>query len=369
MESVRKTVMTWSRVIAVLLVLGAAGWIASGHFGIGKSEREKPQTAQSQAAGPKKFRVSVVEAKVEERARRLTISGRTEADHRTMATSRTNGIVREIRVRRGAAVNEGDVIAVLSDEAREAQVEQARARLDQRQKETEARRRLIDAGNLPKLNLVQLEADLKAAEAALAQAEAERNRGLVTAPIAGIVNELPAEIGQALQPGASVAEVISLNPMLAVVELSERRIGGVHVGEAASVRLATGTSVEGSVRFVSSRASPQTRTYRVEVEIPNADRRIPDGITCEVGLMLAAVPAVRMARSALTFSSEGRLGVRVVGEGNRVAFVPVTLVEDEPDYLWVSGIANGMRVIVQGQDFVREDQVVEPVPVAAQVAL
>ena len=361
--------MTWSRIIAVLLVLAAGGWIASGHFGIGKSEREKPQTAQSQAAVPKPFRVSVVEARVEERARRLTISGRTEADHRTMATARANGIVREIRVRRGSAVKEGDVIAVLSDEAREAQVEQARARLDQRQKETEARRRLIEAGNLPKLNLVQLEADLKAAEASLAQAEAERNRGLVTAPLAGIVNELPAEIGQALQPGASVAEVIGLDPMLAVVEVSERRIGGVHVGERASVRLVTGTSVDGMVRFVSSRASPQTRTYRIEIEIPNGDGRIPDGITCEVVLKLAAVPATRMARSALTFSSEGRLGVRVVGAGNRVAFVPVTLVEDEPEHLWVSGIADGARVIVQGQDFVKEDQVVEPVAAAAQAAL
>jgi membrane fusion protein, multidrug efflux system len=361
--------MTWSRVVAIVLVLAAVGWIASGHFGVGKAEREKPQTAQSQAAGRKPFRVSVMDARVEDRARRLTLSGRTEADHRTMATSRTNGIVREIRVRRGSAVKEGDVIAVLSDEAREAQVDQARARLDQRQKETEARRRLIDAGNLPKLNLVQLEADLKAAEAALAQAEAERNRGLVTAPIAGIVNELPAEIGQALQPGASVAEVISLDPMLAVVEISERRMGGVHVGEPAAVRLASGTSVEGTVRFVSNRASPQTRTYRVEIEIPNADGAIPDGITSEVVLKLAPVPAVRMARSALTFSSDGRLGVRVVGTDNRVAFVPVTLVEDESDHLWVAGLANGMRVIVQGQDFVKEDQVVEPVPAAAQAAL
>jgi membrane fusion protein, multidrug efflux system len=361
--------MTWSRVVAFVLVLAAAGWIGSGYFGIGKTEREKPQTAQSQVAAPKPFRVSVVPAQVEERARRLTLSGRTEADHRTMATARANGIVREIRVRRGSAVKEGEVLAVLSDEAREAQVEQARARLDQRVKETDARRKLIEAGNLPKLNLMQLEADLKAAEAALAQAEAERNRNLVTAPIAGIVNELPAEIGQALQPGASVAEVIALDPMLAVVEISERRMGGAHVGERAAVRLATGTAVEGTVRFVSSRASPQTRTYRVEIEIPNHDGAIPDGITCEVVLKLAPVPAVRMARSALTFSSEGRLGVRVVGADNRVGFVPVTLVEDEPDHLWIAGIPNGTRVIVQGQDFVKEDQVVEPVPMAAQAAL
>ena len=64
-------------------------------------------------------------------------------------------------------------------------------------------------------------------------------------------------------------------------------------------------------------------------------------MTAEVSLWLAPVPATRMARSALTFSSEGKLGVRVVGEGDKVAFLPVALVEDEADYLWVSGIPKG----------------------------
>ena len=78
--------------------------------------------------------------------------------------------------------------------------------------------------------------------------------------------------------------------------------------------------------------------------------------------MLAAVPAVRVPRSALTFSSEGKLGVRVVGEGGKVAFVPVAVVEDALDQLWLGGVADGARVIVQGQDFVKEGEVVDTVP-------
>src|SRR5262249_28444979 len=91
------------------------------------------------------------------------------------------------------------------------------------------------------------------------------------------------------------------------------------------------------------------------------DGAMPDGITAEVSLPQAPVPATRVPRSALTISSTGDIGVRIVNEANVVAFVPVRVVEDAQTSMWVAGIADGSRVIVQGQDFVREGQQVEPV--------
>jgi multidrug efflux system membrane fusion protein len=112
-------------------------------------------------------------------------------------------------------------------------------------------------------------------------------------------------------------------------------------------------------------ASASTRTYRVDVEIPNADLLIPDGITAEVTIPLSAVPAARVPRSALTFSSAGDLGVHVADTAGKVAFVPVGVVEDEQQIMWVSGLEDRTRVIVQGQDFVREGQTVETVEAEA----
>ena len=53
---------------------------------------------------------------------------------------------------------------------------------------------------------------------------------------------------------------------------------------------------------------------------------------------------------------------------SKVDFVPVKVVEDEQSFMWVSGIADGAQVIVQGQDFVSEGQVVEAVPAVATVS-
>jgi multidrug efflux system membrane fusion protein len=227
--------------------------------------------------------------------------------------------------------------------------------------------KLVEQGTMPKLEAVNLETQFKAAEAGLAAAEAEKDRSIVRAPWSGIVNDVPVEVGQAVlqMMGKEIAQIVSIDPILAVVEVAERNLAGVHVGDAAEIRLVTGTKATGKVRFISKSASANTRTYRVDVEVPNADGAIPDGITAEVAIPLAAVPATRVPRSALTFSSAGDLGVRVVDTGNKVLFTPVSVVDDQQENMWVRGLADGAHIIVQGQDFVREGQVVEPVAAEA----
>jgi membrane fusion protein, multidrug efflux system len=358
--------MKASRITAVGLVVAAAVWLASGHLIPHETGEGRAALRAGEADARKAFRVAVARADLVQHSRKLVVSGRTEADRKMMAVARTDGILAELNVRRGQQVRHGDVIAVLSDEAREARVEQARALLTQRKTELEARMKLVAQGTLPRLESGNLEAQYKAAEAGLAAAEAERARGSVLAPWSGVVTEVPAEVGQGLSSGKEIAQIVALDPMLAVVEVAERRVGGIKVGDRADIRLVTGQTANGRIRFVSKSASPTTRTYRVEVEIANPAGEIPDGITAEVAIPLAPTPATRVARSALTFSSAGDLGVRAVDDGGKVGFLPVNVVEDEQTYMWVAGIPDGARVIVQGQDFVREGQQVEAVAAASE---
>jgi multidrug efflux system membrane fusion protein len=350
--------MKASRVAAIGLVAAAVVWIGSGYF-LPHERSESTAAITSQTAAEKPFRVAIIETHSVAHQRKLSLSGRTEADRKVMAVARTNGVVTELKVRRGDVVKEGDLLAVLSDEAREAQVTQARSRLEQKRTERQAREKLVAQGISPRLGLYDFEAQEKAAEAALAAAEAERDRGRVLAPWSGIVMDIPTEVGQALLPGKEVALIVALDPMLAVVEVAERRLAGIKVGQAAEVRLSTGQTAVGRVRFVSKTASPTTRTYRVDVELNNRDGAIPDGITAEVKIALEPTPATRIPRSALVFSTAGDLGVRVVRDGGKVQFIPVSIVEDEQQFMWVDGLRDGMRLIVQGQDFVREGQLVE----------
>jgi len=361
--------MKASRITAVGLVAAAALWVLSGHL-IPHETAESRAAGRPEAANEKLFRVAVIDTSVVPHSRKLVLSGRTEADRKVALTARTGGVLTELKVKRGQQVKQGEVIAILSDDAREAQVAQARALFNQRRTELEARRKLIEQGTLPKLELVNLESQFKASEAGLAGAEAERDRGIVRAPWDGVITDVPAEVGGAAfsMAGKEVATMVALDPMLAVVEVSERKLAGINVGDTAKVRLVTGQVAEGKIRFVSKSASQSTRTYRVEAELKNADGVIPDGITAEVSVLLAPVPLTRVPRSALTFSSGGDLGVRAVDGESKVQFHRVSVHEDEQTYMWLDGVPQGARVIVQGQDFVREGQRVEAVAAVANTA-
>ena len=354
--------MKASRITAVGLVLAAALWILSGHF-LPHETAESRAAIQPPEVAKTIFRVAVLDTSLVPHSRRLLLSGRTEADRKVTLVARTGGILTELRVRRGSLVKKGDIIAVLSDEAREAQVMQAKALVEQRKIELDAKRRLIEMNAVPRLELANLEAQHKAAMAGLALAEAERDRGLVIAPWSGLITELTSEVGGAAFSfaGKEIGQIVALDPMLAVAEISERRRSGVKVGQKVDVRLVSGPAAEGRIRYVSQSASQTTRTYRIEVEMQNADGAIPDGITAEIAIPLDPTPATRIPRSALIYSSAGALGVRAVGAQSTVEFLPITIIEDDQAFMWVSGIPDAARVIVQGQDFVREGQQVDAV--------
>lgn len=362
--------MKASRITAVGIVAAAVLWIASGHLVPHENTKGEAAVRPGDSKEQPSFRVSVAKARIEPHAPTLTLSGRTEADRKVAITARTGGTLTELRVKRGQFVEKDEIVAVLSDDARKAQVAQAEALVDQRRAELDAKRTLIQSGALPKLDMVNLESQFKAAEASLSAARSELERSVVRAPWAGVITDVPAEVGGAAfsMAGKEIATLVALDPMLAVVEVSERKLAGVKVGEQAQVKLITGQTVTGRVRYVAKSASATTRTYRVEVEMDNPQGTIPDGITAEVSVSLQPVPAAQVPRSALTIASSGDIGVRVVDDASQVQFVPVKIVEDLQDTMWLSGIADGARIIVRGQDFVREGQKVVAVEAPAETA-
>ena len=208
------------RLTAIGLVAAAALWIASGHLIPHQSGESRVAVRAGDGVAKKPFRVAVATTSVVPHSRKFTIAGRTEADKRVTVTARTGGVLTDLKIKRGMWVKKGDVIAILSDEAREAQVVQAQAVVTQKRTELEAKRTLIMSGTLPRLQLVDLEAQLKSAEAALAAAEAEHDRGVVRAPWSGVVQDVAVEVGQAAfsMAGREIASLVALDPMLAVVE-------------------------------------------------------------------------------------------------------------------------------------------------------
>ena len=126
-------------------------------------------------------------------------------------------------------------------------------------------------------------------------------------------------------------------------------------------RLVTGEVVDGTVRYVSRVAEPKTRTYRIELEIPNPDYAIPAGMTTGLTLPLESVASHFISPSLLSLDEDGALGVKIVDSGDVVRFVPVTIVASEVGGLRVAGLPPEVTLITVGHAYVSPGETVIPV--------
>jgi multidrug efflux system membrane fusion protein len=360
------------KLAAIVVLIGFAAWVATGEFSaVGSaSGADKAKTGQTpgqpkaEAKAPARI-VKVVVPPRSEHARAIRIAGLTEADKRAVLATRVAGVIAELPVKQGQRVKAGELILMLDAEDKVATVANAEALLAQRQAELEAAERLAKSGNLPKLQLDTARSNLAAAQSQLETAQAELDRNEVKAPFDGVVDRVPVELGSAVMQGGEVATVLALDPVIARGEVSERDLGYLKVGDKASVRLVSGQTVEGTVRYISRDASSATRTFRVEIAIPNADGAIPAGMTAEITLSAQPTDAVMLPRSVVTLGDKGDLGIRAVDKANKVVFYPIDLVDDTPKGLVLGGIPADARVIVAGQELVAEGDVVQPVEATA----
>jgi multidrug efflux system membrane fusion protein len=276
-----------------------------------------------------------------------------------------------VRVRQQTAeprslLRTGDVIAQVSNDDRRARLDMAKALLAQREIEYDNAQKLSKKGYRPETDVAETRAKLEEAKAAVTSMEIDIGYTTIRAPFNGVVEERSVEIGDFVNVGDDVARIVDLDPALVVGQVSEHDIDKIKVGMAGSARLITGETVTGKVRFVGSTADAKTRTFRVELEVPNPARTIVQGVSAELHLPVADLPAHRVSPAILTLAENGDVGVKTIGPGNTVEFHAVTIVATGADGVWLAGLPPTVTFITVGQDFVTAGQKVEPVAESAQ---
>ena len=186
----------------------------------------------------------------------------------------------------------------------------------------------------------------------------ELNRTEVKAPFKGYIERI-VKPGNYLTRGQACAVIIELDPITFIAEVPETEIKRVLLNQKVFITLVTGETIESNLSFVSKSASPSTRTFRVEAKISNGNGKIRDGITGTMVIRTNKILANKISPSILLLSDKGNLGVRSVEEGNIVKFLPIKIIEDTNDGLWVTGIANQTNLITVGQGFVENGEIVK----------
>ncbi|WP_170605138.1 efflux RND transporter periplasmic adaptor subunit [Ruegeria arenilitoris] len=332
----------------------------------------------------------------------VLLRGQTKANRQVEVLAETTSTVVSEPMRKGAFVEAGDLLCELDPGTRpaglaeamagkleaesripeaEARLEEAHALVAEAEINLKAASRLSESGFGSETRRISSEAAMSSADAGVKSAEAgleatqagieaavaevaaarrEMDRLTIEAPFKGLLESDTAELGSLMQPGSLCATVIQLDPIKLVGFVPETEVNRIIVGSLASAKLVTGLQVEGRVTFLSRSADETTRTFEVEVTVPNPELLIRDGQTAEIQIAAEGVKAHLLPQSALTLNNDGQLGVRTVGAGNIVDFMPIELLRDTSEGVWIGGLPETTDVIVVGQEFVTSGVAVAP---------
>lgn len=295
------------------------------------------------------------------------LRGRTKAKSTVTVTPETNGVVTAVNVAKGDRVTPGQIICTLEEGSRRVAVQQAEAALAQAQSQFDTNAELRQKGLAAANSATSFEVQLKSAQAAMDQATRELERTQVKTEVAGVIQDPIASVGSMLAAGTPCATVVELDPMLFVGTVPEARMALARTGLDATVTTVTGETAKGKVSFLASIADDATRSFPVEIELPNANGKLLSGTTATAVVSLGSVPAHLLPQSVLTLDDDGTLGIRSV-ENGVVAFYPVTILSDTREGVWVTGLPASVDVITVGQEFVQAGQAVDATNVSSDAS-
>ena len=173
------------------------------------------------------------------------------------------------------------------------------------------RKTLFDRGIVHKEALERAKTDKALAESDLLKAKVEYDRGFPRSPIGGTVNYLHVDEGEFINRGQPMIELVNVDKIKIHVNVPELDVRYLKKGQTVLVTVDAlpDLRLEGTVDFVSFKADPATKTFRVRVLVENTHHEIRPGMIVRVAFLKRMIPD---ALSAPLFALQDKGGERLL---------------------------------------------------------
>lgn len=309
--SMRKR-MIWMLIGAIVIFGGVFGVKAMMSAGMNQFFDNMPQPASA---------VTAVAAKSERWSDSEEAVGTFVAINGTNVTTEAGGVVKSIEFEAGKPVKAGTVLIRLNTANELATLNslEATAKLTAVQRD---RWRALGKDKL----VSQDEVEQRATTAASARADADAQRALIAqktirAPFDGILGIRQVNLGQFLNPGDPIVSLQALDPIYLDFTLPEKRMGQVLPGTRvrATVDAMPGRTFEGEVTALQPEVDANTRNFRVQATLDNAESNLRPGTFAHVGFDLGGErDVVVVPQTAISFNPYGN-AVYVISKTKRAA--------------------------------------------------
>jgi RND family efflux transporter MFP subunit len=348
-------------------------------------------TAVNAASAPPAVEVIAVERAPAALA--LTLPGETAAWYESTIYARVDGYVEKWYSDIGDHVNKGQVLATIETPELDAQLVAVQAKLKADQSLVTARQAEADFAKVtyerwkssPKGVVSEQERDAKKAgsDSAFAQlTEAQAQLGLdqadvdrymaltqfkkVMAPYDGTITQRRIDIGNLVTAGSnantsSLYHMVQDDPIRIFADVPQNAATAMTVGVPAVI---TANNIRdrvfnGKITRTAKAISPQARTLRVEVDIPNSDHVLVPGMYVDISFQIPETGLLEVPAAALVFRPSGPV-VAVIEKDNKISFHKVSIARDNGNIIEISsGISVGDRIALNISSQITSGETVE----------
>jgi RND family efflux transporter MFP subunit len=262
----------------------------------------------------------------------------------------TSGKITSLRIALGSRVSQGQVIGSVDTKQQQLGVRDAQEALTKAQKDYQLAKELYEGNAGTAQSVKDAQHNLEAARIRVQQSGQQVGEGVIKSPISGIVTIKNGEVGEYANPGQSIATVVDIYNLKAVVFVGEKDVYQLKPGQSASITadVLPGKSLNGKLSFISP-VGDENHNYRVELSVSNPSAELKAGTYIKVAFDLGNdFMALQIPKIALV---EGTKNPYVYVANGEQAFVrKITVGRESGENIEVlSGLKEGDEVITTGQ--------------------
>ena len=294
-------------------------------------------------------------------SKQIKLRGFSEASRTVILKAQVDGKISTKQFDKGNFYKAGTQLLLIDPEDKVAKVKEMEALLNQRKKEYEVAESLFKKGFRSEVKLSQSLTNFENALALYEKSQVALNNTKVSMPFDSTIEDSYVELGDYLKKGDSIAKVVDLDPIFVSSTANEKEISNIRINQNARVKIGD-LFFDGMINYISKTSDPNTRSFKIQVEVQNNDYKILSGLTSEIQILGPATEAFFIPSSLVTLNNAGKIGVKIIFD-NKVKFIPIQIISDTGNGYWINSKELNKNefidIIIQGQDFTVEGEQVD----------
>ncbi|MDH5559471.1 MAG: efflux RND transporter periplasmic adaptor subunit [Deltaproteobacteria bacterium] len=293
--------------------------------------------------------------------KRSSYIGHIHPEDRVTLSSEISGIIEKAGFLEGDRVKKGQVLFEIDTSSLLVDLNLNKSNYELAQTNYKRELKLFKQKLTTSANLSGLKNQLDVNKYRLELSKINFEKSKVRSPLSGIILKKKAERGEYVNKGVQIAEVININNVLAVINIPEREIRFAENQKQveASLDAMPEKSFVGKIKNIGLEADRSSRSFEVEVEIPNPQRLLLPGMLVRIKMTTVSLSdQIVVPRNSVQEDESGSY-VFIVLDGKSQK-KPITTGISVDEIIQVrSGLSYGDELIVTGQQLLTDDEPIE----------